>query len=226
MHLKGLAIFKGFRENKNSWICKKEQNADTNCRYRIATAGIHHIFNTNTQYKYNTIQIRIATAVILHIFNRPFLITTLDVLPVIPNTWHLLQTNRIFTEIIVTEIQQSGTNCRSRWKSKSSSELAPRDEKFIPPPRCRNFAFSLHANGAVCKEIKEAELCSSLNSIICWLKGPCKRHLNICIKPQRNFGGKIHHWWKNTAGQHELVSKIGRRWTLIHYCPLSISRGP
>ena len=164
MHLKGLAIFKGFRENKNSWICKKEQNTDTNCQYRIATATIRHICN------------------------RPFLITALDVLPIIPNipNYDILQTNRIFTEIIVTKIHQSGTNCRSRWKSKSSSELAPRDEKFIPPPRCRNFAFSLHANGAVCKEIKEAELCSSLNSIICWLKGPCKRHPNVCIKPQRS----------------------------------------
>ena len=194
MHLKGLAIFKGFRENENSWICK-------NCWYRIATATIRHICN------------------------RPSLITALDVLPIIPNipNYDILQTNRIFTEIIVTEIQQSGTNCRSRWKSKSSSELAPRDEKFIPPPRCRNFAFSLHANGAVCKEIKEAELCSSLNSIICWLKGPCKRHLNI--KNPNCSGGKIHHWWNNT-GQHGLVSKIGRGWTLIHYCPLSISRGP
>ena len=127
VHLKGLAIFKGFRENENSCICKKkEQNADTNRWYRIATATIRHICN------------------------RPFLITALDVLPIIPNipNYDILQTNRIFTEIIVTEIQQSGTNCRSRRKSKSSSELAPRDEKFIPPPRCRNFAFSLHANGA------------------------------------------------------------------------------
>ena len=77
-------------------------------------------------------------------------------------------------------------------------------------------------------KIKEAELCSSLNSIICCLKGPCKRHLNICIKPQRSqtiLEPKFTtaESWPTWVGFKDRAPVDPH---LIHDCPLSISIEP
>ena len=82
------------------------------------------------------------------------------------------------------------------WNSATGWKIYPALQEF-----CIFFACKWPA---VVAKIKVAELCSSLNSIICCLKGACKRHLDICIKPQRSptfLEAKILHCWNNTADQ-------------------------